>query len=276
MILRSIHIWFIASVFRCFLILFIMVMVAQPISARMLTTRPSASKGWSPLMPLVIGGGFEYESDSDKSQCDYPLFMEYNFTEKFKLAIESNFVSITSKTEDVRSVSDFGDLETSVEYEFLRERRYRPALTAEGIIKWPTSGDPDIGTPGKDYSVGLIMSKDLVFVDIDFNVLYTFVGDQESQNALEFSLAANWHLNHYLDVEAEVARVNGTGGVRGQPPGTLAGLAGSNNNVNSAEGTLGLAWHVTKYLKLEVGTTYADDGTWQYITAWEYSFSGED
>jgi hypothetical protein len=256
------------------LILVSVVAAGQPVFARILKTRPTPSESWTPLMPLTIGGGFEYETDSEQSQYDFPLLLEYNFTDKLKLTVEPNFVAIDSKTEGGNSVSGFGDLETSVEYEFLPELRYRPALTAEGVIKWPTASDSDIGRPGEDYSIGLIMSKDLVFVNLDLNALYTFVGDSEQENAFELSLAAERRLNHYLDLEAEVVQPFG-GGARGQP-GTLSGLGNTDGGGNETEGTLGLAWHVTKHLKLEAGGTLRTDGSWQFLSAWEYSFSGED
>lgn len=93
---------------------------------------------------------------------------------------------------------DLGDLETSVEYEFLRERRYRPALNAEGAIKWPTATDPDLDTPGRDYSFGLIASKDFVYFDADLNVLYTFVGDAAEPDNLQVALAAEMALKPSL------------------------------------------------------------------------------
>ena len=209
-------------------------------------------------MPFTVGSGFEYETDHDQSQYDYPLFLEYNVTERFKLAVEPALVSIESKTKDVRSVSGYGDTETSAEYEFLRELRYRPALTAEGVIKWPTASDPDLGSPGEDYSVGLIMAKDLVFMDVDLNALYTFVGDPKQKDIFELSMAADVPLNYRFSIEAEVVKpFGGDGG-------------------NATEGTLALAWHATKHLKLEVGGKLRTDGTWQFLSAWEYSFAGED
>ena len=248
---------------------------SEPVSARILKTRPSASSTWSPLAPLTIGGGFEFETDSEQSEYDFPLLAEYNFSETFKLTIEPNIVDIVSKSEDVRSVVGLDDLETSVEYEFLPERRYRPALTAEGLIKWPTATDPDIGAPGTDFAVGIIASKDLVFIDFDLNLLYTFVGDPEQQNTLEVSLAAELPLDRFVSLEAEIVTTTGTGGIRGQP-GTIGGLGGAGGNGSETEGTVGFAWRVNKHLKLEQGLVLRDDQSWQLVSAWEWSFAGED
>lgn len=172
----------------------------------------------------------------------------YTFTEQLKLTIEPNFTYIESKTEDVDTVRGLGDLETSLEYEFLRERRYRPAFAALGLIKWPTATHADIGEPGRDYSLGLIASKDFIFFDLDLNVLYTFVGSRELEDTLELSLAGEYHVNHFVDVIAEVVTTIGTGGIRGAP-GTLGGLGGSGSG-NDMEGTLGLAQRISRHLKL--------------------------
>ncbi len=249
-----------------------LLVVAQPVSAKIIrrqftpseTWDPALSTTWSPLLPLTIGGGFEFQTDSEQSEYDFPLFLEYNFSETFKLTIEPDFVYIDSNSPDVTSVGGFGDLETSVEWEFLRERRYRPALTAVGLIKWPTASDPDLGDPGEDYTAGLIASKDFVYVDVDLSALYTFSGDPDQQDTVEIALAAQYPLNRKFDLVAELVDTIETG--HGAP-----GRAG-----NDFEGTVGIAWHVNSYLKLEQGFSISTDGRWQILFGWEFSFAGED
>lgn len=224
-------------------------------------------------MPLTIGSGVEFETDKDQSQYDFPMLLEYNFTQTLKLAVEPNVTYIVAKAQGVRTVVGFADLETTLEYEFVRERRYRPGLTALGTIRWPTSTDVDIGDPGHDYTIGLIASKDLVFVDLDLTALYTFVGDSKAEDVFELSLAAEWHLNHFVSLEAEVVHSFGAGGIRGRA-GTIAG-AGGGKGVDLTEGTLGVAYHISKRLKVEVGGIVRSDNTWQIVFAWEWSFTGD-
>lgn len=252
------------------------ILVAQPVGARILKTRKTPSSTWSPWSSLVIGSGLEFQTNSQETDYDYPFLLEYNFTEQLKLSLEPNFVSIAAKAKDARTVSGVGDLETTVEYEFLRERRYRPALGVEGVIKWPTASDPDLGTPGHDYSLGLIASKDFVYFDVDLNVLYTSVGGPAQQDNLQIALAAEWPLNHRFDLIAEVVTTIGSGGVRGQ--GSIVGLGRAQEGRgvgNESEGTLGFAWHANKYLKFEQGVIYKSDHSWQFVVAWEWSFGGE-
>ena len=150
------------------LILAGMLATVRPVSAQILTRstiRPSES--WSPLLPLTIGGGFEFQQDHGETEYNFPLLVEYNFTEYVKVSIEPNVTYL--ETKDNQSIVGVGDLETSLEWEFLRERRYRPALTAVGVIKYPTASHPDLGSPGWDYGLGLVASKDFVFFDVDLD-----------------------------------------------------------------------------------------------------------
>ena len=173
-----------------------MLFLASPVGARIPKTRPSASSTWAPWSAIVIGSGLEFQTDNEQSEYEFPLLLEYNFTERLKLSLEPNFVYLVAKSRDERTVGGLGDLETSVEYEFLRERRYRPALSAQCLIRCPTVIDPDLGTPGHDYSLGLIARKDMVYFDVDLNLLYTFASGAGQQNNLQIALAAEWHLNH--------------------------------------------------------------------------------
>jgi len=193
--------------------------------------------------------------------------VEYNFTEYVKLSIEPAVTYLVTKGQ--HSVGGSGDLETSIEWEFLRERRYRPALTAVGVIKYPTASHPDLGSPGWDYGVGLVASKDFVFVDVDLGLLYTFSGDPEQQDTLEISVAGEVPLNHRLAIEFEFVTSVGSDTFLNQP-------TKPSGNGTDFEGTVGLGWRATNYLKLEGGYTLRTDGTWQVVVGWTWSFAGED
>ncbi len=247
--------------------------VARPAAAKILKTRASASSTWSSL-PVIVGSGYEFETDDESTIQDFPVLLEYNFSEQVKIILEPNFVLLHSKLPDKRSAKGFGDLESALEVELWRERRYRPALSLEGAVKWPTASEPELGNPGADYSLGLVLSKDLVFLDLDFNVLYTLVGDPDGSDNLEISLAMNWRATRIIEVESEVVQTLGTGGIRGQP-GTLTGL-GSHGGSSETAATLGVAEHVNRNLKFEQGAIVWADLSWQIIAAWEWSFSGED
>jgi len=138
------------------------------------------------------------------------------------------------------------------------------------VVKSPTASHPDLGNPGWDYGVGLVASKDLVFVDVDLGLLYTFSGDPQQKDTLELSLAGEVPLNHRLAIEFEGVTSLGYDTLSGQT--AKPGVSGGKN----FEGTVGLGWRATKYLKLEGGYTQRTDGTWQVTFGWTWSFAGED
>ena len=242
-------------------------------SAKILRTKPSASSSWS-TFPLTFGSGFEFETDSQETIYDFPLLLEYNFLEELKFSIEPNFAHIDPKTAGARSVTGMGDLETTLEFEFLSETDFRPAISAEGVVKWPTASDSAFGTGNWDYSIGLIASKDLLFVDLNFEVFYTFVGSTGQRDTLEFLLSVKKQLNHIFELEGEVVTSIGMGSGSGQS-GTLSRHGAVVASENEFEGLLGLAEHVNKRLKLEEGVIIRNDLSWQFVIAWEWSFLGK-
>jgi hypothetical protein len=248
---------------------------ALPASARIARSRTSAAsppaqtEGVSslhqPLHALVIGSGFEYQSDRADTEYGWPFLIEYNFSERLKLTLEPKLAEVLDDTADPRSVSGFGDLETTLDYEFIEERRYLPALSIGGKIRWPTADHLELGDPGRDYTVGLIASKALVFVNLDLNVLYNFLADREYGDTVEVSLASGWPLRENVDLIAELATVSPTSRLRS------AGDTGR----SETEALVGLAWQVTKHLKFEQGIVFKEQGIHEFVFAWEWSFRGD-
>jgi hypothetical protein len=239
--------------------------------AKILKTRPTASDTWQ--FPATIGSGFEYAKDADGTEYDFPLLFEYNFSEQLKLVLEPNYVNFSSKLAGVSSARGVDDTEVSLEYEFLPERRYRPALSLETLVKLPTASNRNIGTGKTDYALGLIAGKDLVFMDLDFNVLYTYSGDRRLKDSVEYSLAGEWPLSSRFSVEGEVVSATGGGARHGQP-GTFGGQAlASGSGATGTEVLLGAAQHLGPNLKIEEGYNLQAG---QFVLAWEWSFAGAD
>lgn len=248
--------------------------IAAPAAAKILKTR---RPGQYKELALNVGSGFEFESDSEQSEYGFPVLVEYGFTKMLKLNVEPSYVLVRKKKGG--SIEGPGDLETTLTCEFPTERRYRPGLALEGLVKWPTARSGGLGTGQTDYALGVIVSKEFVPFDMDLNGVYTFVGSPPGvrlENTLGASLAIEWHLTPALDIEAEAVTAIGAGGFRGQP-GTLGGFAnlgGAVQGQSESEGTLGLAEHLSEWLKLEEGVILKSDGSWQAVAAWEYDFGG--
>jgi hypothetical protein len=221
-------------------------------------TRKSASSTWSPILPLTIGSGFEFETDDEKTESGFPVLVQYNFTEFLQVSLEPSFGLISDGR---KTVGGLGDVETTVDWEFLHERRWTPAVGLEGTVRWPTASHPELGNKHHDYSVGLVLSKDLAYFGVDSNVVYTFSGDRKEQSKLEVALAAEYPLSRWFDLDLEYVQIIETGPGRSERP---------------AEVTFGFAWHVDSFWTIEYGTQINSDGTWQELLGWQYSFGGND
>ena len=243
---------------------------ATPVSARILKTRKS---GQSQALDLTVGSGAEYENDGETMELGFPFLVDWGFAKRFKLTVEPQYTVINS-TVVGESAHGLGDLETSVTWDFVSERRYRPLFSAVALIKWPTAAG-DIGTGETDYSLGGIVSKDFGNnCDLEFNAAYTWVGsppDEKLKNSLEFSVATEWQITPRLALEAEIATASG--GVRGQA-GTIGGVGSGTGGGGGreTEATIGLAENLTHRFKLEEGVVVKADGGWQVVFAWEFDF----
>jgi hypothetical protein len=255
----------------------IILLPAPPASAKILKTLRQALQ--SQERTFTVGSGLEFQTDSEGSEYDFPLLFEYTLTDKLKLTVEPNSTYIRKKTHG--SIAGFGEMETSLTCDFYAERRYRPGLSALGLVKWPTATHAELGTGKTDYSLGIIASMAFVHADMDFNVLYTFVGSPPGvhlQNTVEVSLSSEWHMNSTLDMEGELGAVIGSGsGFHGQP-GTIGGLGrrsgAPEEGGNEISATLGIAEHLSEFLKLEQGVIVFTDGSWQVVFAWEWDSGG--
>ena len=90
-----------------------LVLLSHGSEARILKTRSSASSNWAPWSAIVVGSGLEFQTDSNQSEVDFPLLLEYSITQRLKLTLEPNFVYLAGKTSedaDRRRPGRLGDL----------------------------------------------------------------------------------------------------------------------------------------------------------------------
>jgi hypothetical protein len=253
----------------------VMAATAVPAGAKILkTNRPGQYRE----LTLTLGSGFEYETDGEESEYGFPFLAEYGLTKMLKLSVEPSYILVRKKNGS--RIRGPGDLETTITCEFPTERRYRPGLALEGLVKWPTARRGDLGTGETDYGIGAVVSKEFVQFDLDLNAGYTFIGSPPGvplKNTLEFSLAMEWHLTPTLDIEAEAVTASGAGGRLHGKPGRLGGfgnIGGPEQGQSESEATLGLAERLSERFKLEEGMILKSDGSWQTVVGWEFDFGG--
>ena len=249
---------------------------APPVGARILKTRKVGTTH-RPLA-LTAGSGFEYETDGEESEYGFPLLTEYALRDIVKLRAEPSFVLIRKKAGGSRS--GFGDTETAVTFELPTERRYRPAVALEALIKWPTARTGEFGTGKTDYTLGAIVSKEFVQCDAELNAAYTVVGDPPGvslKDTFEASAALEWHVNSVLDAVGEAVMAGGAGGRFRSHTTALGGFAnigGPEQGQTEYEFTLGLTEKRGESLKYEQGVVMKSGGAFQFVFAWELDFGG--
>jgi hypothetical protein len=252
---------------------FALLSAATSAHAKILKTRRA---GQYHELDLVVGSGFEYETDGEESEYGFPGLVEYGITKILKVSVEPGYVLVRKKAGG--SLSGPGDLETTITCELPTERRWRPGLAFAGLVKWPTAPRGDLGTGERDVALGVLLGKEFVGFDLDLEASHTWIGDPpgvDLRNTLELSLACEWHLSPSLDLEAEVVSASAAGGRFRSGPGALASFAnlgGPEQGQSEYETTLGLAEFLTKCLKLEEGVVSKWDGSWQFVLGWEYDF----
>src|SRR5881394_1350639 len=82
------------------------IVIAMPVSARITRSRPSPTQTWSRLTPITIGSGIEYESNDESREFHLPALFEYNFTERFRVSLETEFARIRSDVDPEAPVAE--------------------------------------------------------------------------------------------------------------------------------------------------------------------------
>lgn len=202
---------------------------------------------------------YEHQFSSDGIEGAVPLAFEYGVLNNLEVLVEPVlYAGIFPKTGS--KANGIGDLELTLTYNFLPEKRVAPALAIAGEVKIPTARNTLIGTGKADYAFYAIASKALEKCDLHANFAYTIMGSPAGvklQNTYSGSIAAEYHLNRAVDLQAEFFA-----GSASLPEGD--GKTSSDNESvvipeaagGEAFGTIGVGWHITPIVELSSGVSY--------------------
>jgi hypothetical protein len=200
---------------------------------------------------------FEYQTSSAGNERALPLGFEYGITDRLSLLVEPVFyTSIRPKVG--RSATGFGDLEATLSYLVVGERRRLPALEIAGEVKAPTARNALIGTGKTDLAAYLFASKRFGKFDTHANIGYTFVGKPagtQLDNIINFAFAGEYFLNRKLDLVAEFLANTSSG------PGEANASLNPNPSTPEAAagemvGMLGFRYHIRPNIALALGINY--------------------
>ena len=258
------------------LVLASMLALATPCRAKVLKTRRANRPPG--VLEFTVGAALEFQTDVEATEYGLPLLLEWSPRPMLTLTAEPTFVSILPKAS--AAIHGLDDLDSAIEWEFVSERRTRPAVALQGEIKWPTTTHLAIGDRRREFGLGVLVSKELVPANFSLNVIAGRSARPslgQVRDIVQISAAAEWHLNPDLDLQAELLTTQGFGPLRGpidprNPNAEPLNVPG--RGTGEVEATLGLAQLFGKRLKLEEAAIVQTDGTWQAIVAWEWDFGG--
>lgn len=240
---------------------------ALPAEARIVRTR-SAGDG---EQELVVGAAFEYARD----EYALPLLIEWGITERLKLALEPGGYGAV-RDDDGELVQGFRESDAAAIWELREADDDRIGVALELAVKLPTETNEELGNGEYDFTLGLVLGREIGSGDLELNLSYTRVGDppdEQLDNVLEASLAGEWRVAQRVDFIAEIAVASGGGG---RDSGFGGGFDGSQGSGTEGELTLGLAQRLTRHLKIEQGVTFDSGGEWQLLLAFEWQRGDDD
>ena len=122
-----------------------------------------------------VGTSLEFQSSKEGTETAFPLAVEYGLFKKMTLLVEPvGFTSIAAKNGP--HAKGIGDLELTLFYQLVSEKKYLPSISISGEVKIPTAKNTLIGTGKIDYTPFLIVSKTTGHFFTSINLSYTFIG----------------------------------------------------------------------------------------------------
>jgi hypothetical protein len=228
--------------------------------------------------PLKAGAvevhtAFEYQTSKEGKEYALPFAFEYGITDRLSLLVEPVFFTgIHPKTGS--RANDIGDLEATLSYLVLQERKFLPALMIAGEIKAPTARNILIGTGKPDYTAYIFASKRYGRFETHANVGYTIVGQTsgaELKNVYNFALAEEFHMNKKFDLLGEVlvntSSLNGASTDSSEPT-VMPETAGK-----EVVGTVGFRYYVRSKMAFSLGVSYDNNHALLFRPGFSFYFN---
>jgi len=205
---------------------------------------------------------FEFQTSKNGTETAIPFATEYGITDRIALMAEPVFYT-SIRPEVGRRVNGVGDLEATLSYLALNERRRLPAFAIAGEVKVPTARNILIGTRETDYTVYLIASKRIGKFDTHFNLGYTIVGKPAGsnlQNIVPFAIAEEYFLNHNWVLLGEI--LANTASTTNGDTTTLGNLSGIVPEAPAGEliGMVGFRRRIREHFFFTFGVNYDNNG----------------
>jgi hypothetical protein len=219
-----------------------------------------------------ISTAFEFQTDPSGKELALPMAIEVGVYRHLELLVEP--VPITSiRPKGAEAATGAGDLETTLTYLIVEEKKWVPAMALAGEIKFPTAGSNQIGSGEYDYRIYAVASKRFGPMDVHVNLGYNIIGSPpgaDTKNPIDVEAGVEWFVHPKFSLFAEfnylgssigsaVAAEGGPAVARvPAPPDPGDGGAGTPEIAGEEiVGTIGLRVHATH--DMDVFTSFSYD-----------------
>jgi len=246
------------------------------LSAQVLETedsRPLAVGQW------VAGTAIEFQTSKDGTETAIPFGIEYGLTHRFTILIEPVvYTKIHNKIGN--SATGIGDLEFTIFYQLLKEKKIMPAISLSAEVKFPTAKNSLIGTGKTDFTPFLIASKNIGKFYTSLNLSYTFLGKPAGVVAGNLFNYAVGTIYNASEKNIFFGEIYGNTSAFGTDVPEITGI---NNSANTPEisggelvGSLGYGRYVGKKLLLSFGISYDNNHAILFRQGIEWSLGRRD
>jgi hypothetical protein len=154
---------------------------------------------------LTVDTAGELASEPDGKAWTFETAVQYEASDRWQFLVEA-VVFENQQPEGDESASGIGDTEVTLSWLAREERGSSPPVVLAARVKLPTAGE-DVGTGKADYSVLLVLGKELQELELNLEAEYATFGsppDEELKEQWLYSFGAEYGINDFLAVYAEV------------------------------------------------------------------------
>ena len=246
------------------------------VQAQVLETEES-----KPLLPkqFEIGTGLEFQTSPEGQEIALPLAIEYGISKKFTLLVEPvGFTQIRPKIG--KGTKGIGDLELTLFYQVVAEKRNLPAISVSEEIKIPTAHDSLIGTGKTDFTTFIIASKTTRKFFTSLNLSYTFLGKPDNviaSNLFNYSIGTIYTLSNKSILFAELYGNTSAFGGTDVPEGITTTAPAKTQELSGGEIIVatGYGYHLKNDLLLSFGISYDNNNAILFRPGIEWKFGGQ-
>ena len=172
-----------------------------------------------------VEAGFDFTRQDNHDKEYFPsLTLTFGLFERLDIGIGSGYLFIDPA--GGKKVNGFSDTPLKVKYRFLDQKDWIPSFAVSGTLITPTaSKSKGLGSGKVDFNINTIFTWNLSKrFQLYTNLGYTFIGDNQVNDELNFSIAGQFVLSEKWALVGEILGVNNFNGNRRDDP--LSGLVG--------------------------------------------------